>query len=74
MSAFLIPHPPATVEQMQAAVIGWREAAAHERFCAENNLCSGWTGTALHNAELYELVAREIEREIETRSTLHSAS
>lgn len=67
MSSFLIPHPPATIEQMEIAVIAWRKAAEHERFRAENNLCCGYSQTAINNAALYEKTAREIEIEIERR-------
>ena len=67
MSNLLMPHPPSTIEQMQEAVVGWREAAANERFRAEHNLCAGSTQTARHNAELYERIAHEIEKKIEVR-------
>ncbi|SAI59098.1 Uncharacterised protein [Bordetella ansorpii] len=67
MSNYLIPHPPASIEQMQQAVIGWRTAAAHERFRIEHGLCCGSTTTASHNAALYEETANGIEREIQAR-------
>lgn len=65
MSSFLIPHPEATIEDLHKAVVGWREAAAAERFRAENNLCAGWPGVALHNAELYEKTAKELEEQLQ---------
>lgn len=67
MSAYLIPHPPATVEQMRQAVADWQAAAAHERFCITHGLCCGSTITAQHNATLYEATASGIQREIDAR-------
>lgn len=67
MSAYLIPHPPATVEQMRQAVAGWQAAAAHERFRITHGLCYGSTSTAEHNAALYDATASGIQREIDAR-------
>lgn len=72
MNNFLLPHPPASVEQMRQAVIDWRAAAAHERFRIKHNLCCGSTATAYHNAALYEQTAADIEKEIHLRG--HAAS
>lgn len=68
MNNFLIPHPPASVEQMRQAVIDWRAAAAHERFRIKHNLCCGSAATAYHNAALYEQMAADIEKEIHAAS------
>ena len=69
MSAYLIPHPPATVEQMRQAVADWQAAAAHERFRVAHGLCCGSTITAQHNAVLYEATASGIQRELDARLT-----
>ena len=57
-------HEPPTREEKQQAVLFWRRAAEYERFMVAHDLCCGHTGTAEHNADLYERTAREIEEEI----------
>ena len=57
-------HEPPTREEKQQAVLSWRRAAEYERFRVAHGLCCGHTCTAEHNAELYERIASEIEKEV----------
>ena len=63
MEGFIRTEPP-SLETKRAAVIDWRKAAAHERFRVEHNLCYGHSDTAIHNAEMYERIAGEIEQDV----------